>query len=46
MLIYTVSYQAWRRIYQQRTNHKLEEWNKDIVEFIENLPFAKELIII
>lgn len=43
---FQVSYQAWRRIYQQRYNHKLEEWNKDIVKFIEELPFAKELITI
>jgi len=43
---FQVSYQAWRRIYQQRHNHKLEEWNKDVVEFIESLPFAKELITI
>ena len=43
---FQVSYQAWRRIYQQRYDHKLEEWSKDIVEFIESLPFAKELITI
>lgn len=43
---FQVSYQAWRRIYKQRYNHKLEEWSKDIVDFIEQLPFAKELITI
>ena len=43
---FQVSYQAWRRIYQQRYNHRLEEWSKDIVKFIESLPFSKELITI
>jgi hypothetical protein len=43
---FQVSYQAWRRIYQQRYNHKLEEWNENIIEFIESLPFAEQLITI
>ena len=43
---FQVSYQAWRRIYMQRANHKLEEWNTNIVEFIESLPFSKELITV
>ena len=43
---FQVSYQAWRRIYQQRHNHKLEEWSKDIVKFIKDLPFSKELITV
>ena len=43
---FQVSYQAWRRIYQQRHNHKLEEWSKDIVKFIKDLTFSKELITV
>jgi len=43
---FQVSYQAWRRVYQQRHDHKLEEWSKDMIEFIESLPFSKELILV
>ena len=37
------SYQALRRIYRQRHNHRLKEW-RDFCEFIETLPFSEELI--
>lgn len=39
------SYQTLRRIYVQRRNHRLPHWHK-FCEWIEGLPFAKELIII
>lgn len=38
------SYQCLRRIYYQRHGHRLPEWHK-FCHWIENLPFAKELII-
>lgn len=37
------SYQTLRRIYFQRRNHRLPMWHT-FCEFIETLPFAKELI--
>ena len=39
------SYQTLRRIYFQRRNHRLPQWRK-FCEWIETLPFAKELIMI
>jgi hypothetical protein len=39
------SYQALRRIYFQRRNHKLPHW-RDFCKWIETLPFAAELITI
>ena len=39
------SYQTLRRIYQQRKDHRLKEW-RDFCNWIEGLPFAKELITI
>ena len=38
------SYQALRRIYIQRRNHRLPEW-RTFCDWIETLPFAKELIL-
>lgn len=38
------SYQALRRIYIQRRNHRLPHWHK-FCEWIEGLPYAKEFII-
>lgn len=38
------SYQTLRRIYIQRRNHRLPTWHK-FCEFIESLPFAKQLIL-
>lgn len=42
--VWCYSYQALRRIYFQRRNHKLPHWRK-FCDFIETLPFAKELIL-
>lgn len=39
----TLSYENLRNIYFQRQNHKLSEW-KTICNWIEDLPYAKELI--
>lgn len=38
------SYQTLRRIYQQRTGHRLRMWN-DFLSWIESLPFANQLIL-
>lgn len=39
-----VNYEVLRGMYQQRKNHKLQEW-RDFCSWIETLPYAKELII-
>ena len=39
------SYQALRRIYIQRRNHRLPHWHK-FCAWIESLPFANELILV
>lgn len=39
------SYQTLRRIYKQRRNHRLPHW-KEFCKYIEELPFAKELILV
>lgn len=41
---YMISYQTLRRIYLQRKDHRLPHW-REFCEWIETLPFAKELII-
>lgn len=38
------SYQTLRRIYFQRHNHRLPHW-QEFCKFIEQLPFAQELIL-
>lgn len=38
------SYQCLRNMYKQRKNHRLPEW-RIFCEWIETLPFAKELIV-
>ena len=43
--VWMFSYQTLRRIYFQRKNHRLPQWQK-FCEWIESLPFAKELITI
>lgn len=43
--IQVFSYQTLRRIYFQRRNHRLPVWHQ-FCEWIEYLPFAKELITI
>lgn len=42
---YMFSYQALRRIYFQRKNHRLPIWS-EFCEWIKALPLAEELIII
>lgn len=39
----TLNYQVLRAMYFARKNHKLTEWH-ELCEWIENLPYAKELI--
>ena len=39
------SYQALRRIYIQRRKHRLPHWRK-FCEWIENLPYADELLLV
>ncbi len=41
---WTADYETLRSIYHQRKNHKLTEWHQ-FCEFLETLPYAKELII-
>lgn len=43
--IWMVSYQTLRRIYFQRKNHRLPQW-QEFCKWIETLPFAKEFITI
>lgn len=39
-----LNYQVLRHMYHARKNHKLDEWHK-FCEWVESLPYAKELII-
>ena len=39
-----LNYETLNNIYKSRKNHKLDEWSKDFMEWIESLPYAKELI--
>ena len=41
----TMNYENVRNMYFQRRNHKLTEWSKAFIEWIESLPYAKELIM-
>ena len=41
----TLSYENLLSIYDSRRNHKLDEWSIGFMEWIESLPYAKELII-
>lgn len=41
----TMSYENVRNMYFQRKNHKLTEWSKSFIEWVESLPYAKELIM-
>ena len=43
--VWMFSYQALRRIYFQRRNHRLPQWRK-FCKWIETLPFAEEFITI
>ena len=40
----TLNYETLINIYKSRKHHKLEEW-RSFCEWIETLPYAKELII-
>lgn len=40
----TMNYENLLNMYHQRKNHKLSEWHK-FCEWVESLPYAKELII-
>lgn len=42
---WTGNYQVLRNMYFDRRNHKLTEWSKDFVGWVEQLPYAKELIM-
>lgn len=42
---WTANYAVLRNIYKQRRNHSLKEWH-EFCEWIETLPYAKELITI
>ena len=39
-----LNYEVLRNIYHQRKNHKLDEWH-DFCDWIETLPYAKELLV-
>ena len=39
-----MNYEVLNNIYKSRKNHKLDEWSEGFMEFIESLPYAKELI--
>lgn len=41
----TMNYENILNMYRHRRNHKLTEWSKSFCEWVENLPYAKELII-
>lgn len=41
----TLNYETLRNIYKSRRNHKLDEWSIGFMEWIESLPYAKELIM-
>lgn len=42
----TMNYENVRNMYWQRKNHKLSEWSKSFIEWVESLPYAKELIML
>lgn len=41
----TLNYEVLRNMYHARKNHKLDEWSIGFIEWVESLPYAKELII-
>lgn len=41
----TMNYENIRNMYFQRRNHKLTEWSKSFIKWVESLPYAKELIM-
>ena len=40
----TLNYEVIRNMYHARKNHKLDEWSKDFVAWVDSLPYADELI--
>lgn len=42
----TMSYENVRSMYFQRRNHKLSEWSKSFIKWVESLPYARELIML
>ena len=40
----TMNYENIRNMYFARKNHKLDEWSKGFVEWVDTLPYAEELI--
>lgn len=41
----TINYENVRNMYFQRRNHKLTEWSKSFIKWVETLPYAEELIM-
>lgn len=41
---FSASYAVLRNMYFQRRNHRLPEWSKEFVSWINSLPYSKELI--
>lgn len=41
----TLNYETLYNIYGSRRNHKLDEWSIGFMNWIESLPYAKELIV-
>ena len=41
----TLNYETLRNISKSRRNHKLDEWSKGFMEWIDSLPYAEDLII-
>lgn len=41
----TMNYENLRSMYHQRKHHKLTEWSEAFCEWVESLPYAKELIV-
>lgn len=42
----TMNYENVINMYRHRVNHKLNEWSKSFIKWVESLPYAKELIIL
>lgn len=40
----TLNYTVIRNMYHSRKTHKLDEWSDGFIKWVENLPYAKELI--
>jgi hypothetical protein len=41
----TLNYETLYNIYGSRKNHKLDEWSQGFINWIESLPYGKELIV-